>query len=160
RRENDHLTPALHSGPRGLRSLEEVEPLVHALSAKPGQLPMEPLVERILHRAISRMTLPACPFLITAIASAISSSPNRWVTTGIGSRCPLRIIRPIVFQVSYLFRPVTPYRVSPLKMISRAKSTSVLRLGVPSRFTLPPSLAAANAWAWPAGWPLISQTRS
>ena len=47
-----------------------------------------------------------------------------------------------------------------MKITSRAKSTSVVRLGVPSMLTRPPSRAEAKAWACPAGWPLISQTRS
>src|SRR5439155_203349 len=49
-------------------------------------------------------------------------------------------------QVSYIFRPMTPYTVMPLKMISLAKSTGTASLGMPSSWTRPPIHTAANAW--------------
>src|ERR1051325_11153377 len=63
-------------------------------------------------------------------------------------------------QVSYIFRPMTPYTVMPLKMISLAKSTGTASLGMPSSWTRPPIRTAANAWCRAEGTPDISHTTS
>ena len=59
-------------------------------------------------QAISKMTLPASPDLITCIASSAHSSGKRCVITGVGSNSPERRNRVIWCQVSYIRRPTTP----------------------------------------------------
>src|SRR3954462_11051488 len=66
----------------------------------------------------SNTTLPASPLLIAEIASSNCSSGKRWVITAVGSNWPDRRKCVIWIQVSYIYRPTTPYTVIPLKMIS------------------------------------------
>src|SRR5439155_866707 len=65
RRENHDLSAPLHPGSRGLRRLQVVEPLVHAVALELLQLGHEPGSQR---HAISRMILPASPARIAANA--------------------------------------------------------------------------------------------
>ena len=88
--QDDDLTTSLHADARGLGAVEVVQSLVHTVPAEAVQFASNPLVEDIGHDAISRITFPASPSLMTWMASAILSSGNRWVITGVGSNCPAR----------------------------------------------------------------------
>ncbi len=57
-----------HLYPGGLRAVEIVEGLVDLVLAELLQALSKPRFERGRHDAISRMTLPALPSLITAMA--------------------------------------------------------------------------------------------
>src|SRR5689334_9139886 len=107
-RQNDDLTAAFHTDPGGLRAVQVVQPLVHAVTNELLQLGLEPTVERGAHAATSKITLPAWPSFMTWMASAIESGGKRWVMTGRGSNWPARRKRRISSQVSYILRPVTP----------------------------------------------------
>src|SRR5439155_1385973 len=78
RRENHDLSAPLHPGSRGLRRLQVVEPLVHAVALELLQLGHEPGSQR---HAISRMILPASPARIAASASSTLASRNWRVMT-------------------------------------------------------------------------------
>src|SRR5467141_908081 len=106
------------------------------------------------------MTLPASPERIAASASLIFASGNVCVMTGRGSNWPPMRKRRIWCQVWYILRPMTPYTVIPLKMISLAKSTGTSPSGIPSSCTRPPIRTAANAWCSADGTPDISHTTS
>src|SRR5437773_1864169 len=80
--------------------------------------------------------------------------------TGRGSNWPPMRKRRIWCQVWYILRPMTPYTVIPLKMISLAKSIGTAPSGIPSSCTRPPIRTAANAWCSADGTPDISHTTS
>ena len=54
-----------------LRAVEVVEALVDAVADELLQLGLEPVLERVAHAPISRITLPAWPSLMTWMASAM-----------------------------------------------------------------------------------------
>src|ERR1700694_176599 len=142
RREDQDFAASFHFDAGGLRRVEIVEALVDAVLLELLEFGAETGGE--LH-AISRMTFPASPARIAASASSILARGNWCVMTGRGSNCPPVRKRRIWCQVSYILRPMTPYTVIPLKMISLAKSTGTSPLGMPSSCTRPPIRTAAKA---------------
>src|SRR6059036_503078 len=155
--EDDDFAASFHPHARPLRGVEVIEPLVDALLLELRELVLQLRDEA---HAISRMTLPASPERMAARASSILASGNLCVMTGRGSNCPLVRKRRICCQVWYILRPMTPYTVIPLKMISLAKSTGTSPSGIPSSCTRPPRRTAANAWCSADGTPDISHTTS
>ena len=105
--EDDDLATPLHLDDGSLGRSDVVEALVHAVPLEAVEVRADLGLECLGHQ-ISRMTLPALPFLMSSIASAIPSIGKRCVTTGRGSSLPPRSSANICSHVSYIFRPVTP----------------------------------------------------
>src|SRR5207245_3010337 len=125
-REDHDLAAPLHLASCGLRPLEVVQAPVDPVLLELLEFGLEPGGEA---HAISRMILPASPARMAARASSIFASGNWCVITGRGSSSPVVRYRRIWCHVSYILRPITPYTVIPLKMISRARSTGTSPLG-------------------------------
>src|SRR5690606_31466813 len=80
--KDEDLAAPFHLHARRLGRIEVVEVLVHPVAAERLDLLAQPGLEGI-HDCTSRITLPAEPSLMTAIASAIRSRGKRWVITGL-----------------------------------------------------------------------------
>src|SRR5438034_1405297 len=114
-RENHDIAAPLHLDSSGLRRLQVVQALVHAVALELVELGLEPGSER---HAISRMILPASPARIAAGASSTLASGNWWVMTGRASASPPVRLRPI--------RCLWP---RPLRGRSRPRSSRSARTG-------------------------------
>ena len=86
---------------------------------------------------MSKMTFPAAPDLIAAIASSARSSGKAMRDHRRRVERPERRKRVIWCHVSYIRRPVTPYTVTPLNTSSVAKSKVIGLAGTPSIWTRP-----------------------